>query len=98
MTKRTSYTREFKLEAVRLLETGNKKATDLARELGVSRNKLYQWRDALKTKDKDDAFPGSGRRSGGEAELERLKREHERLREENDILKKAVRLFAKEPS
>ena len=98
MTKRTSYTREFKLEAVRLLETGDKKATDLARELGVSRNKLYQWREALKTKDQDAAFPGSGRRGGREAELERLKHENARLREENDILKKVARLFAKESS
>lgn len=98
MTKRNSYTREFKLEAVRLLETGDKKATDLARELGVPRNKLYQWREALKAKNKDSAFPGSGRRSGREAELAAVKRENARLKDENEILKKAARYFAKESS
>lgn len=98
MTKRNSYTREFKLEAVRLLETGDKKATDLARELGVPRNKLYQWREALKAKNKDSAFPGSGRRGGREAELAAVKRENARLKEENEILKKAARYFAKESS
>lgn len=98
MTKRNSYTREFKLEAVRLLEIGDKKAADLARELGVPRNKLYKWREELKTKDKDSAFPGSGRRGGREAELAHLKLENERLKEENAVLKKAARLFAKESS
>lgn len=43
MKKRQSFTREFKLEAVRLLERGNKSAADLARELGIKRNQLYKW-------------------------------------------------------
>lgn len=98
MTKRNSYTREFKLEAVRLLKIGDKKAADLARELGVPRNRLYKWREELKTKDKDGASPGSGRRGGREAELAHLKLENERLKEENAVLKKAARLFAKESS
>jgi len=98
MTKRTTYTREFKMEAVRLLERGEKKAADLARELGISRNKLYKWRDQLQGKDADAAFPGPGRQSGASAEFAKLKREMERLREENDILKKAARYFAKESS
>lgn len=98
MTKRNSYTREFKLEAVRLLESGEKKAADLARELGIPRNKLYKWREELNIKDPGAAFPGSGRRGGREAELERLKLENARLKEENEVLKKATRLFAKESS
>ena len=43
MTKRTTYTREFKAEAVRLLENGEKQPAQLARELGIARNKLYKW-------------------------------------------------------
>ena len=43
MKKRKQFTREFKLEAVRLLEEGIKPATDLARELGIRRNLLYKW-------------------------------------------------------
>ncbi len=98
MTKRNTFSREFKIEAVRLLEQGDKKASDLARELGIPRNKLYKWREELKTKDADNAFPGSGRRNGAEAELAKLKQENERLREENEILKKAARYFARESS
>jgi transposase len=98
MTKRTTYTREFKLEAVRLLESGEKKPVELARELGIPRNKLYKWREQLKGKAPGAAFPGSGRRSAASAELAHLKRENERLREEVEILKKAARYFAKESS
>lgn len=98
MTKRRRFTREFRLEAIRLLESGEKKPADLARELGVPRNRLYKWREQLQAKGKDGVFPGHGRRAGREAELARLKLENERLREENDILKKAARLFAKESS
>lgn len=98
MTKRTSYSKEFKVEAVRLLELGDKKPADLARELGVSRNKLYQWREQLHGKSVDDAFPGPGRRGPASAELAALKRENARLKEENEILKKAAKFFAKESS
>lgn len=98
MTKRTTYSKEFKIEAVRLLEQGNKKATDVARELGISRSKLYQWREQLKGKTVDDAFPGPGRRGPESAELAALKRENARLKEENEILKKAAKYFAKESS
>lgn len=96
MKKRRSFTREFKLEAVRLLDAGDKKPAELAHELGIPRNKLYKWHEELKAKDPEAAFPGSGRRSGAAAELARLRRENERLREEVDILKKAARYFAKE--
>lgn len=98
MTKRTTYSKEFKVEAVRLLELGDKKPADLARELGVSRNKLYQWREQLQGKSADEAFPGQGRRSAESAELAALKRENARLKEENEVLKKVTKLFAKESS
>jgi transposase len=98
MTKRKNFTREFKLQAIHLLDSGEQKAADLARELGVSRNRLYKWKEQLQAKGKDGVFPGHGRRAGREAELARLQQENERLREENEILKKAARLFAKEPS
>lgn len=98
MPKRNTFSREFKLEAIRQMEAGDKKASDLARELGVARSKLYLWREELKAKDSETAFPGSGRRSGKEAELAALRRENERLREENAILKKAAQYFARESS
>ena len=98
MKKRPSFTKEFKLEAVRLLERGEKSAADLARELGIRRNQLYKWQEQLTAQGKADAFPGHGRRAGSEAEVARLRRENERLQEENAILKKAAMYFAKESS
>lgn len=98
MSKRQTYPREFKLEAVRLLDRGEKPAAQLARELGVARNRLYKWREQLRAKDADSAFPGKGCRRAADAELAALKRENERLREENEILKKAARFFARESS
>jgi transposase len=95
MKKRPSYTKEFKLEAVRLLERGEKSAADLARELGIRRNQLYKWQEQLTAKGKDEVFPGHGRRAGSEAEVARLRRENARLQEEVAILKKAAMYFAK---
>jgi transposase len=96
MQKRRSFSREFKLEAVRLLQRGEKPAADLARELGVPRNKLYRWRDEVAARG-EQAFPGRGRPvEDKDAEIARLKRELERVNEERDILKKAALYFAKE--
>ena len=92
--KRQRFTREFKLEAVRLLEQGDKSAAALARELGIPRNRLYKWKHEVDANGQA-AFPGSGRRPEPVAELERLKRENARLKEENEILKKAAKYFAK---
>lgn len=95
MTKRKSYTKEFKLEAVRLLDSGNKTATQIVNELGIRRNLLYKWQSEIRSKGAD-AFRGPGRRPAGADELTDLKRENERLREENEILKKAAAYFARE--
>lgn len=98
MGKRESFTREFKLEAVRLLEEGKKPPADLARELGVRRNQLYKWKEQIDKKG-EAAFPGQGRRSETDtqaAEIARLKRELAQSREEVEILKKAAAFFAKE--
>jgi transposase-like protein len=96
MQKRKTYSREFKLEAVRLLERGEKPAAELARELGVARNKLYRWKEEVAERG-EQAFPGSGRYGNNkDAEIARLKRELEQVTEERDILKKAALYFAKE--
>ncbi|MCR4346163.1 MAG: transposase [Sulfuricaulis sp.] len=98
MKKRQSFTKEFKLEAVRLLERSDKPAADLARELGIKRNQLYKWQIQLSARGKEDVFPGHGRRAGSEAEVARLRRAVACLQEENEILKKAARYFARESS
>src|SRR5687767_12717595 len=98
MTKRKTFTREFKLEALRLLDSGEKKSADLARELDIPRNRLYKWREQLLAKGNDSAFPGQGKKRGAQAELAALKRENARLKEEVEILKKAATYFAKQSS
>jgi len=95
MTKRKSFSPEFKREAVRLLETAQKSSSDLARELGVRRNQLYKWKEQLSRRGAG-AFLGSGRGAGSSDELTRLRKELEKVKEERDILKKAAAYFAKE--
>jgi transposase-like protein len=95
MTKRKTFTAEFKREAVRLLETSQKQPSDLARELGVRRNQLYKWKEQL-TRRGEGALPGHGRGSSSRDELSRLRKELEKVKEERDILKKAAAYFAKE--
>ena len=98
MKKRKQFTREFKLEAIRLLEEGRKPAAELARELGIRRNLLYKWKDTIDQKG-NGAFPGKGKRSGIKtqiSEVARLERELAQAKEEIEILKKAAAFFAKE--
>ncbi len=95
--KRGRFSKEFKLEAVRLLELGQKPATQLAMELGIARNQLYKWQAQLGKVGKEQAFRGPGRKPGDEqSETERLRAELKRVTEERDILKKAAAYFARE--
>lgn len=96
-TRRT-YSAEFKAEAVKLVKAGNKEVTQIARELEVSRQLLYYWArqsDRRKGKPLSDVFPGHGKRTAEQMELDRLRRENAQLRESNEILKKAKAFFAK---
>jgi transposase-like protein len=100
MSKRRTFSREFKFEAVRALNAGDKKAADLARELGVPRNKLYRWKEEIEQHG-EQAFPGSGREAGATrsqeaSELNVLRKENARLKEDLAILKKAAIYFAKD--
>jgi transposase len=63
--------------------------------LGIHRNLLYRWRKEL-MEDGETAFPGQGKTSGTEEDMRRLRRENARLREEREILKKALVFFAEE--
>lgn len=93
MGERRSFTKEFKIEAVRLArESGNLART--ARELGIRPNMLERWRNEL-NEHEARAFPGSGKPT--DEETARLQRENARLREENEILKKAIGVFSKSP-
>jgi transposase len=94
MTKtRRIYSREFKLEALRLVETSGKSVRQIERDLGIGKGCLYRWRDEFEAEGQQ-AFPGQGRLTAEQEELRRLKRENEILRQERDILKKAVAIFS----
>jgi transposase len=93
MTKsQPSYTKEFKQEAVKLVETSNKSKTEIARDLGISDSALSKWCKEFGTLG-EQAFPGKGHQTALEEEIRQLKRENELLRQERDLLKKAVRIF-----
>ena len=94
--KRKRFTREFKLEALRLLEQRDKSGATLARELGVRRNQLYKWRREVQLRGEQEAFKGPGRNAAKEnvSELTALKKRNARLEEENAILKKAEAYFS----
>jgi transposase len=93
-TQRRSYSAEFKLEALRLLETSGKSGAQIERELGIGDGCLRQWKGQLKAGG-SQAFPGHGRVSADQEELVRLRRELEIVRQERDILKKAVAIFSR---
>lgn len=97
--KRKSFSRTFKLEAVRLLEKSDKTGADLARDLGVRRNQLYKWQAQVRKRGPEAAFPGPGRNAAKDkvSELTALRQRVARLEEENAILKKAEAYFTKKP-
>lgn len=90
---RKTYTQEFKIEAVRLFTQGGHRLSQVARDLGVDRKLLRRWADQLE-QDQEQAFPGKGHVKPQDEEVRRLKRENERLREEREILKKALAIFS----
>jgi transposase len=94
MTKtRRTYTREFKLEAVRLWQTSGKSAAQIEHELGIGSGCLYRWKRKL-AEEGENAFPGHGRLAPDQERIRQLERENEILRQERDILKKAVAIFS----
>src|SRR5688572_12207264 len=95
MGTRRQYSREFKVEAVRLVLERGVMVAQAARELGVHPNMLRKWVHAHRL-DPRQAFPGNGQQTPEDAEVTRLRREVARLTMERDILKKAAAYFAKE--
>ena len=97
MTKRVPFTKDFEREAVRLAETSGRTRREIADDLGIGLSTLTRWL----SRNRDSIMDDPGRRDVDEdmvAELKRLRRENEVLRQERDILKKATAFFAKEGS
>jgi len=91
------YTKEFKIEAIRLLNLGDKPVSQIAMELGLKRTLLYRWRDQAREKG-ESAFLGNVGRPGNDqlSEINRLRKELKEVTEERDIIKKAAAYFARD--
>ena len=93
--ERRRFTREFKLEAVRLVTERGVTIAQAARDLEVSGQVLRRWVKESGA-DQQQAFPGHGQQKADQAEITRLRREVTKLKAERDILKKAAAYFAKD--
>jgi transposase len=92
---RKTYTREFKLNAIRLTTAGGVSVAQAARDLGLCENTLHKWRQEAK-RDPEYAFPGKGYLKPLEEENRRLRRENKTLQDEVKFLKRAAVWLARE--
>jgi transposase len=94
---RRSFSREFKLEAVRQIIEQNRTIAEVSRELGIGAGQIGHWKQQF-LEDREGAFPGNGRLKVADEELRRLERENRQLRLELEFVKKTAAYFAKEKS
>ncbi len=95
MAERRQFSREFKLEAIRLVEERGVTVAQAARDLDLHENVLRKW-VREQQRDGSNAFPGLGVLKPEQAEIARLRKEVAKLKMERDILKKAAAYFATE--
>jgi transposase len=91
-----TYSEEFKLEALELLRTSGKSATQIERELGITKGMLLKWRGRYQVKRQDGgAKLEPSDLEAAQAEARQLRRQLAIAEQERDILKKAVSIFSK---
>ena len=93
--QRKNYNKEFKLETIELAKSSSKTDIQLEQDLGLSRGCLYNWRKQLEQVGAQ-AFPGKGQLKADDEHTRRLERELGLVRQERDILKKALAIFSQE--
>jgi transposase len=93
--KRKQFSKQFKIDAVKLVTEQGYNVSEAARNLGIHHSSLRRWKKQFETSG-DQAFPGKGRISSEKEELDRLRKEVKKLRMEREILKKAAAFFANE--
>ncbi len=93
--KRKSYSKQFKIDAVKLVTEQGYNVSEAARNLGIHHGVLRKWKKQLES-DKSEAFPGKGKMTPEKDELIRLRKENKKLKMEKEIFKKATAFFAKE--
>jgi len=90
---RRQYDNEFKRKTLDLFRTSGKSAAEIERDLGIGDGCVLRWKQADE-KAGEKAFPGTGHQAPELERIRQLERENEVLRQERDILKKAVAIFS----
>lgn len=93
---RKSYSKEFKINVVRMVAEEGRRASEVARDLGIRDNLIYNWKRKYHHEN-EEAFPGNGKLASKDDYIRKLERENKQLKDERDILKKAAIFFAREP-
>jgi len=94
---RRKYSKEFKMEAIRVYENGERSVSEVERELGITSGLLWKWREELERQPKkEEAFPGNGKLTDTEAHIRRLEREIAMLKEDKEILKKVLTMYSED--
>ncbi len=94
--KHRSYTQEFKRQALELLENSGKSASELERELGITKGLLVKWKQRYQVNQKTAQIEPSDMQAA-QTEIRRLRRELSIVEQERDILKKAIAIFSQTP-
>ena len=89
MVNRRKYSKEFKVEAIRLVKERGVSVVQAAKDLDINEDVLRRWVRVLAA-DGQHAFPGHGQMKPEQAEIARLQKEVAKLKMERDILKKAA--------
>ena len=92
--RRRRFDSQFKLDAVRLMEESERSVREVAQDLGIRATVLYRWKRELAS-DPAHAFPGKGHMKPEQEQLQQLQAELTRVKQERDILKKALAFFSR---
>jgi len=90
------YDKAYKLEVLNMIQQSDRTIKSIAQELEIHPGVISRWRRQFRDQE-NDAFPGKGHQIPEDEEIRRLKKELADVKEERDILKKAVAFFAKHP-
>ena len=91
---RRRYTKEFKIEAVQLVQSREGQIKEVAGNLGIHYNILNRWVNEYNA-DPQESFPGNGKLKASDEEIYKLQKEIREIKEERDILKKALAIFSR---
>ena len=96
MSIQRKYTKEFKLEAVKLVISDGYAVGEAAKNLGIAKSTIWKWVHEFKSSNQDinQIFPGKGQLRPDDAKLKQLEKALAKVTRERDILKKALGYFA----